>query len=312
VFIVVNPNAGFKAGLATNPAGLETIEAAVAELCLDCEVVATTGPGDATRLARAAIGAGHDLVVAAGGDGTIREVLPALLGTDVTLGILPIGSAMNVARALDIPRDVRQAAALLQAAERVEPIDLGRVNERLFVEAAGVGITAGVMHLLGQLDAGRWHHLRTLIRYLRLARPHRLLLDLDGQRRVYRTLSVVVANAPLIGAGMPIAAGALMNDGLFDVRVFLAGSKRELAGTWLRIILGRPLDPRNLVAMSARRLSIEARKPRLVHADDELAGRTPATFELLPAAVRVIVGPNPTGLGVGAGAATVGGAQSGG
>jgi diacylglycerol kinase (ATP) len=75
VFIIVNPNAGYKAGLATNPAGLETIEAAVAELCLECEVAATTGPGDATRLARAAVAAGHDIVVAAGGDGTIREVL---------------------------------------------------------------------------------------------------------------------------------------------------------------------------------------------------------------------------------------------
>jgi diacylglycerol kinase (ATP) len=311
VFIIVNPNAGFKAGLATNPAGLETIEAAVAELGLECEVAATAGPGDATRLAQAAIRAGHDIVVAAGGDGTIREVLPALIGTDVTLGILPLGSAMNVARVLDIPRDVREAAALLHAAERVEPIDLGQVNDRLFVEAAGVGITAGVLHLLGQLDAGRWHHLRTLARYLRLARPHRLLLDLDGQRQAYRTLSVVVANAPLTGAGVSVAPGALMNDGLFNVRVFLAGSKRELAGTWLRIILGRPLDQPNIVELTARRLAVEARKPRLIHADDELAGRTPATFEVLPAAVRVIVGPNPTGLAAAESAATVGGAASG-
>jgi YegS/Rv2252/BmrU family lipid kinase len=296
VFVIVNPQAGRKGGLRINGAGRAEVQAALDAAGLAGDVVETQWSGHATTLARAAVAAGHDLIVAAGGDGTVREVLPVLLGRRAALGILPLGSAMNVARSLDIPRDLAAAVDLLRRPSAVMPVDIGQVNEHLFLEVAGLGVTAGVLHLLNHIDVGRWHRLRTLVRYLRAVRAHRLVLDVDGERHAVRTLSLIVANAPLAGAGVPVAPGALMDDGRLNVRVFLAGAKRDLAVSWFRLALGRPPRAPEIVDLSAATLTVTSRRPRLVHADDELAGATPARFAVLPGAVSMIVGHEPTAL----------------
>lgn len=203
---------------------------------------------------------------------------------------------MNVAAALGIPRDLNAAVALLCERPRVAAIDVGLTNERYFLEAAGVGITAGVLHLLGEMDAGRWHRLRTLVRYMRAARSHRLWVDADGRRQTYRTFSLIAANSPLTGAAVAVAPGALMDDGLLNVRIFKASSKRALAMSWLRVILGRVHRQPEIIELSSRHITVSGRRPLLVHADDMLAGATPTTFAALPAAVRVIVGANAVAL----------------
>jgi YegS/Rv2252/BmrU family lipid kinase len=300
--IIVNPNAGQKAGVRTNSISVATLQAAVRAHHLPyaiVDIVPTARPGHATRLARQAVQDGCELVVAAGGDGTIREVLPALIGTPVRLGILPLGSAMNTARALGIPRDLDQALDILKHAQRVAAIDIGTVNDAHFVEAAGVGMTAGLFRLLAQLDAGRWDRWRMLIRCLRLARARTLTVEWDGQRGRYRSLSLIVANAPFFGAAIPVAPQAAMDDGRLDLTIFQGETKSALAANWLRLLVGRPLHERpEVLVAQAQHVTVTTRRPALVHADDALAGRTPATFALLKRAVEVVVGPVAPGLAV--------------
>ena len=307
LFIIANPRAGMKGGLVVNRAGAETIRQAADRLGLRYRLATTRRRGDATALAQQALRTGHRLIVAAGGDGTVREVAAALVGSDAVLGLLPLGSAMNVGRSLGIPRDLPAALDLLRRAERVERIEVGRVHDRLFLEVAGVGFIAGVVHLLGFLDEGRWRHLRTLLRYIRSAGPATLDINADGERRRVTTLNLLIANTPFSGSGLAVSPHTVMNDGLLNAKVFLAPTKRALALAWVRLAFGQHFRQSDVLEFQAARIAVQARRSVLVHADHELAGRTPATFTVLPSALAVVAGPQAPGLPAAAGQ-VVGGA----
>ncbi len=102
-----------------------------------------------------AVESGAQLIVAAGGDGTVGLVGTELLGTDVALGILPLGSVMNIARMLGIPRDLAAAAEVL-AARRVATIDVGEANGQVFFETATVGMNAAVFSAAQHFEDGDW------------------------------------------------------------------------------------------------------------------------------------------------------------
>ena len=151
--LIVNPHAGHKLGMLTNAATLDAVEQALKEAGLNVLTVQTDRPKHATELARAAVQDGCKLVIAAGGDGTVAEAAEGLVNTDATLGIMPLGSIMNMARTLCIPRDLNEAARTI-AAGRVLAMDVGRVHDQLFLEAGGVGLTAGLFAYFNRLDSG--------------------------------------------------------------------------------------------------------------------------------------------------------------
>src|SRR5207302_3718424 len=113
--LIVSPHAGRKLGTPTNAASLDAVEEALAEAGLRAQVEHTNSPHHATQLAQQALGDGCKLVIAAGGDGTVAEVGQALVNTDTALGIMPLGSIMNMARTLCIPRDLKLAAETIAA-----------------------------------------------------------------------------------------------------------------------------------------------------------------------------------------------------
>src|SRR5690349_12918522 len=123
--LIVNPNAGRKVGVTTNGFGVDEARDLLARHKIDAEIWCTERPGHATELARKAADEQYDLVIAAGGDGTVEEAAEGLVGTDVRLGVLPLGSVMNIARMLGIPRDLEAAAEVIKAG-RVARIDVGR------------------------------------------------------------------------------------------------------------------------------------------------------------------------------------------
>ena len=108
--LIINSHAGQKAGIATNHTTPQEAQAVLQSAGFTVKVRATEYAGHASALASEAVHDGVQLVVAAGGDGTVREVAGGLIGTETTLGILPMGSMMNIARSLNIPRDLRGAA----------------------------------------------------------------------------------------------------------------------------------------------------------------------------------------------------------
>lgn len=232
------------------------------------------------------------MVVAAGGDGTVVEVAGALVGCDAELGVLPLGSVMNLARMLGLPRDLEQAAAVLRNGKSVK-IDAGlattAVGKRIFLEAAGVGVSAGLFAFINQLDSGNWGSLRPLLRFLWRYRPRTVRVVVDGERIRAKAMMVTVANGPLLGPALNVAPEARLDDGQLSIRIFTAWSMGQLlAQVWG--VLSRGTSRRaGILTRCGLLVEIDGRRPLMVHADSRPLGTTPARFELLPATLRVRV-----------------------
>ena len=291
--LIINPTAGKKAGLTTNASGLEDILALLERHEIDADVLPTEHAGHGTELARQAVNDGYELVIAAGGDGTVAEVAEGLVASNAVLGVLPLGSVMNVARMLGLPRDLDQAAEVIKT-RRIARIDVGRARSQaktsFFMEAAGVGIDAGLFAYFNQLDRGNWRTLKPLFKFMWRYRPRRVTVRLDGQPRRYRALMVTVANGPYLGAALTLAPDAQLDDHQFDVQIFTGFGKFELVRHLLAIAGGRRVYNPKVLSFRARTVEIEPRKPMMAHADSQPLGTTPARFDVVPAALAVIVG----------------------
>jgi len=296
ICLIVNPNSGRKIGLTTNAFGLDEARALFERHEIELDIKCTERPGHATELARQAVQEGYGLVIAAGGDGTVEETAEGLVGTDVALGVLPLGSVMNIARMLGIPRDMDAAIQVIKE-RRVARIDVGRATtrarSRYFLEAAGIGIDAGLFAYFNQLDAGNWHSLLPLIKFMWRYRPRRLTLKLDGRPKRYRALMVTVANGPLVGAALAVAPNARLDDKTLDVEVFTRFGKFELIRHMISIAGGRRVYNPKIQSFKARRVEVITESPMMVHADSQPLATTPARFEVMPAALAVIVGGDP-------------------
>lgn len=293
--LIFNPHAGQKLGLETNPRGATDVQAALQSASIAFDAQPTRYAGHATELAREAVAAGRQLVIAAGGDGTVNEVAHGLANSNVTLGLMPLGSIMNVARTLWIPRDL-DAAARTIAEGKVLAMDMGRVGRHYFLEAAGVGLDAGLFGYFDRLDAGapRLDVIRGMIRFLRQLGSPRVVVEHEKGRIQARAPMVSVANGPYVGAAYAIAPNARIDDGLLDVVVFRGTSIPRVLLHLGMIAGGRPLPPPQQVA-TLRVPSLQVRRrrgrPLPVHADGEPVGATPVEFSIAPAALRVITGP---------------------
>jgi YegS/Rv2252/BmrU family lipid kinase len=293
--LIFNPQAGQKLGLATNAGSADDVQAALRAEGIRFDPRPTAHAGHATELAHQAVAEGRQLVIAAGGDGTVNEVAHGLAGTETVLGLMPLGSVMNVARTLWVPRDLALAARTI-AEGKVLAMDMGRVGDRFFLEAAGIGLDAGLLGYFDRLEGGapRLGLLRAVVRFLgRLGSP-RVRVEYDGGRIEARAPMVSVANGPYVGAAYAIAPDARIDDGLLDVVVFRHTSIARVLLHLALVAGGRPLAPppqaRTARARSVR-VRTRRRRPLPVHADGDPLGATPVQVEVAPAALRVIVGP---------------------
>ncbi|MDQ6675262.1 MAG: YegS/Rv2252/BmrU family lipid kinase, partial [Chloroflexota bacterium] len=255
----------------------------------------TKRAGHATDLAREAVAEGRELVIAAGGDGTVNEVAHGLANTATVLGLMPLGSIMNVARTLWVPRDLAGAARTL-AEGKVLAMDMGRMGNRFFLEAAGVGLDAGLFGYFERLEKGArpLAVVRAGLRFLRQLGSPRITVEHDGGRLATRAPMVSVANGPYVGAAYAIAPNARIDDGALDVVVFRHTAIFRVLLHLVLIAGGRPMPPppraRTLRARSIR-VSKRRGRPLPVHVDGDPVGVTPARFDVVPAALRVVVGP---------------------
>jgi len=293
--LIMNPRAGQKLGVPTNVASVDLVQAVLEAAGIRFQLEPTLEPKHATRLARAAVRDGCKLVIAGGGDGTIAEAAEGLADSDSALGIMPLGSIMNMARTLCIPRDLRRAAEVI-ADGRVLAMDAGRVADHYFLEAGGVGLAAGLFGYFERVDTGRVRlrgALRGGWRFLTNIGTPRMRIEVDGEAIVERTPMVTVSNGPFVGAAYALAPRALVDDGLLDVVIFRRASAQRVLLHMLLVAGGRRLPPPpDAQVLHARtvRVAMMRRRPLPVHADGSLVGTTPATFEVLPASLKVLVG----------------------
>jgi diacylglycerol kinase (ATP) len=294
--LIFNPNAGQKLGVSTNAGGPDEVQQALRDAGVAFDPCPTEYAGHATKLARAAVAEGRGLVIAAGGDGTVGEVAQALATTETVLGVMPLGSIMNVARTLCIPRELPAAARLIAGGE-VLAMDLGKLGDTYFLEAAGVGLAAGLFGYFEQLDAHglRLRTLQGVMRFVHdLGTPH-LLIEADGRQRRVRAPMVTVANSPFVGAAYALAPDARIDDGLLDVVIFRGLGVARILAHLIAVFGGRRLpQPPGTIVLRARSVRVSMvhrhRRPLPVHTDGTAHGTTPAHFEIAPGALKVLVG----------------------
>jgi YegS/Rv2252/BmrU family lipid kinase len=274
------------------------------------EEAITEAPGDATRLTREALRSGTLRVVAIGGDGTINEVVNgffdergAAIAPDASFAVIPFGTGGDFRRTVQLSTDLAEAARVIAANHR-RKIDVGRIeftaNDgtralRMFANIASFGVSGVVDRLVNQSGKklGRLTFAVATARATWSYKNQRVQLVFDGRDRVEATINTVaVANGRYFGGAMMVAPNAELDDGQFDVIAMgdfgfgdiLTGGRRIYQGTHLtmdkvtarraRVVEAEPIDPAAVIELDI---------------DGENPGRLPARFELLPAALWLVV-----------------------
>lgn len=287
--VLWNPNSGSKAGIPTNRTSRETLLELMARNDLGKDLHETGSEEEAVAATQEAVAQGCDVVVVAGGDGSIGLIGRQLLGSRCALGILPLGSVMNIPRMIGLPRDLEEAAQVLRAGH-VRSIDVGMAGDTVFYEAGSVGMHAAISRDIAKVDEGDYGAiLRSIVAAFRF-RPSRMSIELDDETVIERrVLLIVVANGPYMGAGFTVAPEASIDDGLFDVQVFLHYSKRELLRHFASIAFGRRAYLPHVMNERAARVRITGHRPLPARADSTDLGTTPVSFEIRPGVLRVVV-----------------------
>ncbi len=230
-----------------------------------------------------------DLVVIAGGDGTMNAAAEALVETGLPLGILPLGTGNDLARTLSLPRSLPEVARVI-AAGRTRPIDLGTAGERPFFTAACVGLGSDVLRYQTTGRKRLWRGLSYLISavqaYVR-ARPFRAKITCDGKAFEAQALHIAIGNSRYYGGGLIVAAGAAIDDGRLDLACFEAASFWRMLAVVPGLLTGRLESRGPVLVVRGRELEVWTERPMPINADGEIVGETPARFTVLPHALRV-------------------------
>jgi diacylglycerol kinase (ATP) len=248
------------------------------------------GPED--RLAeviRARAGEGFAGVVLGGGDGTLNAAAPALKDTGLPMGILPLGTANDLARSLGIPADAADAARIV-ARGQLRQIDLGEVNGHLFFNVASIGFSAELAQELRAEAKQRWGKLGYAIaafRLLRRARPFTAWITQDGEVMRVKTLQVSVGNGRHYGGGMTVASSARPDDGKLDIYSLEVAHWWRLLALLPYLRLGTHGQWRDVRSFQALECKVVTRRPMPINTDGELSTTTPAHFRLWPRCIRV-------------------------
>lgn len=276
------------------PGSLTLLAEAAAEIGLPVNVEVIPAPDQLPRLIQTAAESGFDTVVAVGGDGTVHNLAQHLVGTPMRLGILPLGTANNFARALGIPSNLEESLRILARGFELR-VDVGKIGSEYFLEAAGVGLFADALQNLGAEEVYRhrigWVARKTLPLCWN-PRARHLELTLDGVVQKEHATLVTVSNSNYLGENWPIAPDAGLSDGLFDVVIVGELNRWELIEFGIALMRRRHLTLPKVRYARARTVEIRrihhVHHPLPVHGDDHLVGYLPARMEVIPSALRVL------------------------
>ena len=294
--LIMNPASGASM-LATNegtPEEHETaILAALRAHSIEPDVRYTTLDDPGEGLARQAAAEEADVVIAAGGDGTVHEVATGLVGTKSALGIIPLGTMNNLAHSLNIPETIDEACAVIVGGE-THAIDVGKINDHFFTEVAGIGLEAALFTAGEEVKSpgmlsmvrGIIDGLRTLLAF----RPVKLRIFIgDRKRYYYRAIQVTICNSRYYGPQFELVPEASMDDGLLDVVIFKNFSKLEYIRHAISIAQRRRVYQPKLVHRRVKSLYINTDHPVEIQADGLPHGYTPAAVTINTGALQVRV-----------------------
>lgn len=289
--VIINPMSGPRPSAASSVARARLAERVLRARGVEPDVHVTEYAGHACVIAARAAHARPDVVIAWGGDGTVREVAEGLVGRNVAFAIVPAGSGNGLAREIGVPRDPERALVrAVEAPSRV--IDAGRIGGRVFVNVAGLGVDARVAaRFNAQRATGRGvitYALATLAE-LRRNDPVRGTLRADGAEPLALDAAVVaIANSGQYGNGARIAPGAALDDGRLDVVVVGAAGLASTLWRARRLYTGSVLRDPTVVHRRIARATIACAGPILFHVDGDAAqGGAELEVEVLAGALRI-------------------------
>jgi YegS/Rv2252/BmrU family lipid kinase len=230
-----------------------------------------------------------DSVVIAGGDGTLNAAAFGLLKSGLPLGIVPAGTANDLARTLGIPEDVGGALDVI-ASRGERRIDIGRVNDQLFFNVASIGLSVELAHAMStetKRRFGRFSYSLAALRVITRARPFSALIVSEGEVARVKTFQVAVGNGRYYGGGNAVEKSAEIDDGRLDLYSLEMDHVWKLAWMARSFRAGEHGAFEEVRAVRGRNFEIHTRRPRKVNADGEILTSTPARFSLMPKAIRV-------------------------
>jgi YegS/Rv2252/BmrU family lipid kinase len=249
----------------------------------------STGP-EQTRREISARAATLDLVVLAGGDGTLHAALETLRRHELALGVLPLGTANDLARSLGIPAALDEAFAILRGGHR-KRIDLGRVNGRPFLNAVNIGLGVTLNKVLTEESKQRLgvlSYLRALFASLSRSRSFRARVEVDGKEYSLRSMQMAIGNGRFYGGGNVINDSARIDDGLLHLYSI------EPQRLWQLLLLaplwrsGKHRLAQSTFCISGRHIVVRTSRSLEVYADGEQVTCTPAEIEVMPAELEVV------------------------
>ena len=262
----------------------------------DTTLKVTSKRGSACRSARTALKQGCDLIVAAGGDGTLNEVINGLgeNAGNVRVGLIPLGTGNDFARTLGIPTDVDQCLELLRTSH-TRAIDLVRVTSdqvRYFVNVSAGGFSGLVNEKLTPEMKSSWGplaYIRSAAAALPELRAYVTRIALDDNETISESLyNVILGNGRYVAGGIPVAPEALPDDGLLDLVLIPERPVADLAILAPQMLMGTHLSSASIIYRRAARITVNSKPGMWFNVDGELVGNEPAMFEVLPRALQFV------------------------
>ncbi|MBA9028691.1 MULTISPECIES: diacylglycerol kinase [Bacillaceae] len=276
--LIYNPTSGREMIRKNLPDVLAKLEAAGYEA--SCH--ATTGAGDATRAAEIAVERGYDVVIAAGGDGTIYEVVNGLAGAEKRpkLGVIPTGTTNDFARAIHVPRSIDAAVDIITKGHTM-PIDIGKMNEKYFINIAGGGrlteltyeVPIKLKTMLGQLA----YYMKG-IEMLPSIRATDVTIEYDGKFFEGEIMLFLVANTNSVGGFEKLAPDASLNDGMFTLLILKKTNLADFIRVASLALRGEHIHDKNVIYVKANRIKVTAKNEMMLNLDGEFGGLAPAEF----------------------------------
>ncbi|GAC1497682.1 MAG: lipid kinase [Vulcanimicrobiaceae bacterium] len=231
-----------------------------------------------------------DCAAIGGGDGTLISAIPRIIESGLPLGILPLGTFNDLARTLEVPTDPEQAVAVILEGH-LKALDVGRVNGKFFVNEASIGISTHIARRQTSEVKKRFGFLGvigTTLATVRHSRPFRVDVAYNGTTEHFRTIQLTIANSHHFG-GFITNKEASIDDGYLDLYSLELSNWSQAVPLIKPIVRHELSDSKAVRARKATRFEVRTTRPRHIFTDGEPATMTPATFEVVPKAIRVFV-----------------------
>ncbi|MFO5440785.1 MAG: lipid kinase [Dolichospermum sp.] len=232
-----------------------------------------------------------DLVIVGGGDGTLNAAIEAIIETQLPLGILPLGTANDLARTLAIPNSLPEACKII-AAGKLRRIDLGWVNNKYFFNVASLGLSVNITQQLTKEIKRRWGIFAYAVIALQViwkSRPFSAEIRINDQSFLVKTVQIAVGNGRYYGGGMAVVHDAAIDDQRLDLYSLEIDHWWQILPLLPAMRRGRHIQWPNVRALYGQEITVYTRKPHSINTDGEITTYTPAVFRVIPQAIAIFV-----------------------